>query len=59
VIASLLPLMFTDQPGAEVMKPLAVPIIGGMISSLVHSLLLTPAIYCRLRERELRSTTHW
>lgn len=57
IIASLLPLMLTRQAGAEVMQPLAVPIIGGMVSSLFHSLLVTPAIFAWLRERELPSET--
>lgn len=55
IVASLLPLMFTRQPGAEVMQPLALPIMGGMVSSLFHSLLVTPVIFAWLRERELRS----
>ncbi len=37
------------------MKPLATPVIGGMVSSLVHILIVTPAIFAWLRERELRS----
>jgi Cu(I)/Ag(I) efflux system membrane protein CusA/SilA len=53
IVASLLPLMFTPLAGAEVMKPLAVPIIGGMVSSLFHCLLVTPAIFSWLRQREL------
>ena len=54
VIASLLPIMWSTRPGAEVMKPLATPVIGGMISSLLHILVVTPVIFAWLRERELR-----
>jgi Cu(I)/Ag(I) efflux system membrane protein CusA/SilA len=36
------------------MKPLATPVLGGMVSSLAHVLLVTPVIFCWLRERELR-----
>jgi Cu(I)/Ag(I) efflux system membrane protein CusA/SilA len=36
------------------MKPLATPVIGGMISSLLHILIVTPVIFLWLRERELR-----
>jgi Cu(I)/Ag(I) efflux system membrane protein CusA/SilA len=36
------------------MKPLATPVIGGMLSSLVHILIVTPVIFCWLREREWR-----
>jgi Cu(I)/Ag(I) efflux system membrane protein CusA/SilA len=53
VIASLLPIMWSTRAGAEVMKPLAAPVIGGMASSLVHILIVTPVIFLWLREREL------
>jgi Cu(I)/Ag(I) efflux system membrane protein CusA/SilA len=36
------------------MKPLATPVLGGMVSSLAHVLLVTPVIFFWLRERELR-----
>jgi Cu(I)/Ag(I) efflux system membrane protein CusA/SilA len=35
------------------MQPLATPVIGGMLSSLVHILIVTPVIFAWLREREL------
>jgi Cu(I)/Ag(I) efflux system membrane protein CusA/SilA len=54
VVASLLPIMWSNSTGAEVMKPLATPVLGGMVSSLAHVLLVTPVIFYWLRERELR-----
>jgi Cu(I)/Ag(I) efflux system membrane protein CusA/SilA len=54
VIAGLLPIMWSTSAGAEVMKPLATPVLGGMASSLVHVLLVTPVIFFWLRERALR-----
>ena len=54
VVASLLPIMWSHSTGAEVMKPLATPVLGGMVSSLAHVLLVTPVIFYWLRERELR-----
>jgi Cu(I)/Ag(I) efflux system membrane protein CusA/SilA len=54
IVASLLPIMWSQRPGAEVMRPLATPVIGGMLSSLVCILIVTPVIFCWLRERELR-----
>ncbi len=54
VIASLLPIMWSQRQGAEIMKPLATPVIGGMISSLIHILIVTPVIFAWLRERELK-----
>ena len=57
VVASLLPIMWSTQTGAEVMKPLATPVIGGMISSLIHILIVTPVIFAWLREREIKRKT--
>jgi Cu(I)/Ag(I) efflux system membrane protein CusA/SilA len=54
VVASLLPIMWSTSTGAEVMKPLATPVLGGMVSSLAHVLIVTPVIFYWLRERELR-----
>jgi Cu(I)/Ag(I) efflux system membrane protein CusA/SilA len=56
IVASLLPIMWSHRQGAEVMKPLATPVIGGMISSLIHILIVTPVIFLWLRKRELRSS---
>jgi len=53
IIAGLLPIMWSTRTGAEVMKPLAAPVLGGMVSSLLHVLIVTPAIFSWLREREL------
>ena len=55
IVASLLPIMWSHRQGAEVMKPLATPVIGGMVSSLVHILIVTPVIFAWLRERELKT----
>jgi Cu(I)/Ag(I) efflux system membrane protein CusA/SilA len=54
VVAGLLPIMWSTSSGAEVMKPLATPVLGGMVSSLLHVLIVTPVIFYWLRERELR-----
>jgi Cu(I)/Ag(I) efflux system membrane protein CusA/SilA len=54
VVASLLPIMWSHSAGSEVMKPLATPVLGGMISSLLLVLVVTPVLFHWLRERELR-----
>jgi Cu(I)/Ag(I) efflux system membrane protein CusA/SilA len=54
VVAGLLPIMWSASAGAEVMKPLATPVLGGMVSSLIHVLIVTPVIFFWLREREIR-----
>jgi Cu(I)/Ag(I) efflux system membrane protein CusA/SilA len=54
IVASLLPIMWSTRTGAEVMKPLATPVIGGMVSSLIHILIVTPVIFAWLRERRIK-----
>jgi copper/silver efflux system protein len=54
IVASLLPIMWSGRAGSEVMRPLATPIIGGMVSSLACILIVTPVIFAWLREREIR-----
>jgi Cu(I)/Ag(I) efflux system membrane protein CusA/SilA len=58
ILASLVPLMLpifsAERTGIEVMRPIATPVIGGMISSLIHILLVTPVIFFWLRDREFR-----
>lgn len=54
IVASLLPIMWSHRQGSEVMQPLATPVIGGMISSLIHILIVTPVIFLWLRGREFR-----
>ena len=57
IVASLMPIMWSHRQGSEVMKPLATPVIGGMVSSLIHILLVTPVIFLWLRGREFRRGT--
>jgi hypothetical protein len=47
--------MWSTTTGSEVMRPLAAPVIGGMLSSLVHILIVTPVLFAWLRERELKN----
>ena len=54
IVAGLLPIMWSTSAGSEVMKPLATPVFGGMLSSLVHVLIVTPVIFYWLRLRELK-----
>jgi len=53
VVAGLMPIMWSTSAGAEVMKPLAAPVLGGMVSSLLHVLVVTPVIFYWLRARHL------
>jgi copper/silver efflux system protein len=56
VVAGLLPIMWSTSAGSEVMKPLATPVLGGMVSSLLHVLVVTPVIFYWLRERGLKKS---
>lgn len=53
VVAGLIPIFWSHRTGAELMKPLATPVLGGMVSSLLHVLILTPVLFLWLRERQL------
>ena len=44
-VLSLLPIMLSQGPGIEIMKPIATPTIGGMLSSTLYVLFLIPALY--------------
>jgi Cu(I)/Ag(I) efflux system membrane protein CusA/SilA len=50
----LLPILWATGTGASVMKRIAAPMIGGMVSSTLLTLLVIPAIWSLVRERELR-----
>jgi Cu(I)/Ag(I) efflux system membrane protein CusA/SilA len=53
VVAGLLPMLWSTRTGAEFMRPLAAPVLGGMLSSLIHVLIVTPVIFTFLREQEI------
>jgi Cu(I)/Ag(I) efflux system membrane protein CusA/SilA len=55
-IAGLVPIFWSTRPGVEIMRPLAAPVVGGMISSLIHILIVTPVIFAWLRERKYASS---
>ena len=51
----LIPILFSAGTGADVMQRIAAPVVGGLLTSLVLVLILFPAIYMILKERELRA----
>lgn len=53
IMAGLLPILWSDGAGADVMKRIAAPMVGGMVSSTVLTLLVIPAIYSLWKERSL------
>jgi len=54
VIASLAPILWASGIGSDVMKPIAAPIVGGMVTSAIHVLILVPIFFMMMKERELR-----
>lgn len=57
VLASLAPILWESGIGSDVMKPIAAPIVGGMITSTVHVLILVPVFFVLMKERALRRGT--
>jgi Cu(I)/Ag(I) efflux system membrane protein CusA/SilA len=55
IMAGLLPIMWSHGTGAEVMQRIAVPMIGGMVSSTVLTLVVIPAIYAVVKGFALRT----
>jgi Cu(I)/Ag(I) efflux system membrane protein CusA/SilA len=55
VLASLVPILWSSGVGSDVMKPIAAPIVGGMITSTIHVLILVPVFFAIMKERALRS----
>jgi Cu(I)/Ag(I) efflux system membrane protein CusA/SilA len=57
VLASLVPILWETGIGSDVMKPIAAPIVGGMITSTINVLLLIPVFFVLMKRRELRRGT--
>jgi Cu(I)/Ag(I) efflux system membrane protein CusA/SilA len=45
IVLSLLPVMFASGSGMEIMRPIAAPSIGGMVTSSLHVLFMTPCLF--------------
>ena len=59
IIGGLLPILWSQGTGADVMKRIAAPMVGGMLTSTVLTLAVIPAIYSLWKERELRRAEEW
>ncbi|HET9796827.1 MAG TPA: CusA/CzcA family heavy metal efflux RND transporter [Gemmatimonadaceae bacterium] len=53
IMAGLVPILWSQGAGADVMKRIAAPMVGGMVSSTVLTLLVIPAVYSLWKEREV------
>jgi len=57
VILSLAPILWESGIGSDVMKPIAAPIVGGMITSTIHVLILVPVFFFLMKRRALRKSS--
>lgn len=53
IMAGLIPILWSQGTGADVMKRIAAPMVGGMITSTILTLLVLPAVYSLWRQREM------
>jgi Cu(I)/Ag(I) efflux system membrane protein CusA/SilA len=56
IMAGLLPILWSSGTGSEVMRRIAVPMVGGMVSSTILTLLVIPAIYAIAKGWQLQRT---
>ncbi|MBI3766674.1 MAG: efflux RND transporter permease subunit [Ignavibacteriales bacterium] len=56
-LIGLMPIMWSTGTGSDVMKPIAAPMIGGIITSAIHVLLVTPVIFSMMKEAALKRGT--
>jgi Cu(I)/Ag(I) efflux system membrane protein CusA/SilA len=54
ILAGLIPIMFSNGAGADIMKRIAAPMIGGVVTSTLLELVIYPVIYMIWRGREFR-----
>jgi Cu(I)/Ag(I) efflux system membrane protein CusA/SilA len=57
VMFSLAPILWESGIGSDVMKPIAAPVVGGMVTSTIHVLILVPVFFAMMKERALRKGT--
>ena len=57
VMLSLAPILWESGIGSDVMRPIAAPILGGMITSTINVLILVPVLFAMLKDHALRTGT--
>ncbi len=55
VILSLAPILWETGIGSDVMKPIAAPFVGSMITSTIHVLILVPVFFLLMKRRHLHA----
>jgi Cu(I)/Ag(I) efflux system membrane protein CusA/SilA len=56
-IIALMPIMLSTGTGSEIMKPMASPTVGGLITATLSNLILVPVLYCWIKERQFQKIT--
>ncbi len=56
-MVGLIPVMWSNGTGADVMKPLTAPMIGGLLTSAIHVLVVTPILFTMMKEHALKKGT--
>jgi len=57
-IIALMPVMLSSGTGSEIMKPMASPTVGGLITATLSNLILVPVLYCWIKEVQLKVKPH-
>jgi len=57
VVFSLVPIAISTRSGMDIMKPIAAPSIGGMVTSMLHVLFMTPCLF--VIGEDLRNSVFW
>jgi len=52
-IIALMPVMLSTGTGSEIMKPMASPTVGGLVTATLSNLILVPVLYCWIKEKQL------
>jgi Cu(I)/Ag(I) efflux system membrane protein CusA/SilA len=53
-IIALMPVMLSTGTGSEIMKPMASPTVGGLVTATLSNLILVPVLYCWIKEKQLK-----
>lgn len=53
-IIALIPVMLSTGTGSEIMKPMASPTVGGLVTATLSNLILVPVLYCWIKEKQLK-----
>lgn len=55
-IIALIPVMLSTGTGSEIMRPMASPTVGGLVTATLSNLILVPVLYCWLKERQFKKS---